>query len=162
MTGEDAMPLEADRPEPAVLVVRRECELPPGLDARRLAEFLSVHLRPYEDTVDDTERAVRYALDQAPNQGGAVFLALRDGALAGALLSLDLHMGGFVADHLWIYVVIHPDWRGRGLGGQLMRAGFEHCPGTVKAHVDFDNGHSRHLFAKHGFVEKYVEVRRTP
>ena len=144
----------------AITVMRSETELPESLSLLSLARFLNAHLRPYEDTVEDIARGLRYALTQAPGQGGFVLLAHKEECLAGALVMLETGMSGYVPGHLLLFVAVDAAMRGRGIGAQLIRSAQAQCPGDIKLHVEYHNP-ARRLYERLGFSSKYAEMRWT-
>jgi [ribosomal protein S18]-alanine N-acetyltransferase len=142
-------------------VIRRAEELPEGESLAGLADFFHETMRPWQDTRPDVVKALNYVFGAAPGQGGFLVLAREQGRRAGALLMLDLALGGFVADHLLLFVSVEPEQRGRGLGRRIIECALGQCPGTVKLHVDFENPAGR-LYERLGFEKKYYEMRRKP
>lgn len=142
-------------------VIRRPEDLPAGETVDSLAAFFHETMVPWQDTLPDVKKALAYAFGAVPGQGGFLVLAREDGRRAGALLMLETHMGGFVADHLLLFVSVDPEQRGRGLGRRIVEKALAHCDGTVKLHVDFENP-ARRLYERLGFEAKYTEMRRKP
>jgi len=52
-------------------------------------------------------------------------------------------------------ILVHPDYQGRGIGSDLVRALLDHCErehiGTVRALIPEDNAELQTLFERHGF-----------
>lgn len=140
-------------------VIRRPEDIPAGESLDSLAAFFHETMTPWQDTLPDVKKALDYAFGYAPGQGGFLVLAREGTRRAGALLMLETHMGGFVADHLLLFVSVEPDQRGRGLGRQIVEKALAECPGSVKLHVDFENP-ARRLYERLGFEAKYTEMRR--
>jgi len=94
----------------------------------------------------------------APGEGGFLILAEEKGTLLGALLMLNTGMTGFVPPNILLFVTVHPDHRGRGLGRKIIDHSVAQCDGDVKLHVEYDNPAKR-LYERVGFTTKYAEMR---
>jgi ribosomal protein S18 acetylase RimI-like enzyme len=141
-----------------IKAVNRPEELPDWAGRDALAEFLHVKMRPYHDALGDVHRGIDYAFSDESGKGGFVVLAGRDDRLVGALVMLHTGMGGYVPEHLLLFVGVEPEQRGRGIGRRLIEAGLARCPGSVKLHVEPDNPALR-LYERVGFTNKYLEMR---
>ncbi len=140
--------------------IRAEADIPEPLSLSALAQFLNDHLQPYEDTVEDIERGLLYALTQTAGHGGFVLLAHVEERLSGALVMLETGMSGYVPGHLLLFVAVDAAMRGRGIGAQLVQAAQARCPGDIKLHVEYHNP-ARRLYERLGFSSKYAEMRWT-
>lgn len=138
--------------------IREMGDFPKTMDLQALCEFLHQKMKPYEDTVPDVRRALEYALVPGAGQGGFVLVAARDGRPVGAIVILNTGMGGYVPEHILLFVGVDPDERGHGIGGWLVREALDRCPGDVKLHVEYDNPAKR-LYERVGFTTKYAEMR---
>ena len=140
------------------LEVNTLIDLPTWASLKRLTEFLHEKMKPYEDTREDVDRGLRFALDlEQPGDGFAV-LASQDGKLVGAVVFLATGMKGYVPENLLLFICVDPMLRGRGLGDQLIRRGLALCQGQTKLHVESDNPAKR-LYGRLGFAHKYDEMR---
>ena len=81
-----------------------------------------------------------------------------DDRLAGALVMLNTGMAGYVPENILLFVSVHPDMRGHGIGGELIKRCCAECDGQVKLHVDFGNPAKR-LYERLGFEHVYDEMR---
>ncbi len=138
-------------------------EMPPWTSLEELVTFFSTRMRPYHDTPEDVRRGVLRALSKNPGEGGFVLLVReeRSGELVGGLTMLKTGMKGYVPENLLLFVAVDPHYRGRGIGGVLIRDALQRVDGAVKLHVEEDNP-ARRLYTRNGFQEKYVEMRWTP
>jgi ribosomal protein S18 acetylase RimI-like enzyme len=127
----------------------------PSVD--ELAEFLHENMKPYEDTVPDVKRGI---LDALERDTGFVVIAEeeKDSRLLGALVMVPTLAKGYMPSNMLLFVGVHPDTRGRGIGGALCREGLSRCEGGVKLHVEYDNPAKR-LYERLGFTTKYAEMR---
>ena len=67
-------------------------------------------------------------------------------------------MSGFIPEHILVYIAVHAEYRGQGLGKQLMEHIIEATDGDIALHVEADNP-AKHLYEKYGFTNKYLEMR---
>jgi ribosomal-protein-alanine N-acetyltransferase len=141
--------------------VEREGELPEGLSRKALVEFLHRSLKPFEDTPHDIDRGLAYAFGEDGSDGGFVLLGHLDGELRTALVMLRTGMQGYIPENLLLFVAADPEFRGRGLGRQIIAEALRECAGPVKLHVEYDNPAKR-LYERMGFRSKYAEMRYTP
>lgn len=131
---------------------------PEWIDRPSLVGFLHENLKPYEDTVEDIERGLNYALSVQPGQGGFVLLAEQDRQLLGALVMLRTGMEGYIPPNLLLFVAVTKHCRGKGIGRKLCERAIAECEGDVCLHVEYDNPAKR-LYERLGFNTKYAEMR---
>lgn len=124
-----------------------------------VARFLHTHLGRYGDPIDDIRRCLQRASGDGPADGGTVTLAESGGAVVGAVVTNSTHMGGYVPEHLLVYVATHGDLRGQGIGRALMERALDGLEGGVALHVEPDNPAAR-LYRRLGFTQTYLEMRR--
>lgn len=136
------------------------------LERPAIAQFLFEHLDEYGDSLADIERCLDYAASPAEGKGGSVILT-KDGSnnrsqdessITGAVVINDTGMQGYIPEHMLVYIAVHRDYRGQGLGKTLLAATLDAVPGSVALHVEADNP-ARHLYEKLGFETKYLEMR---
>ena len=152
-----------DEPAPSsipwqLLHAEREEQLPDWADSEVLAAFFHHNMKPWHDTLEDVRRAIEYGFSEAPGKGGFVVIAARSGRVDGALLMLNTGMGGYVPEHLLLFVAVRPTLRGRGLGRHLIEEATRRCTGAVKLHVEYENP-ARRLYEQLGFRSEYAEMR---
>jgi GNAT superfamily N-acetyltransferase len=136
--------------------VEKPVDIPEWTSRSEIVAFFHETMKPYEDSPEDIERALDYAF--APDHGDFLMLMEEDGGLAGACLILNTGMGGYLPEHLLVFVTVAPEMRGRGLGRKLIEHCIAECPGDVKLHVEYDNPAKR-LYERIGFTTKYAEMR---
>ena len=56
------------------------------------------------------------------------------------------------------YIAMHKDYRGQGIGKQLMQKAIDSADGNIALHVEPENP-AVHLYKKLGFTNKYLEMR---
>lgn len=67
-------------------------------------------------------------------------------------------MDSYIPENILVYIATHRDYRGKGLGKELMKIAINTTEGDIALHVDPDNPAIR-LYEKLGFVNKYLEMR---
>jgi len=139
-------------------VLRNTADFPSWITADSLAKFIYDNIKPYEDTFEDTRRAVEIAIDPDHPKGAFILLAAQKQKPLGALIMLRTGMKGYVPENILLMVCVHPSARGHGVGGMLIRKGIELTDGDVKLHVEYDNP-AKKVYEKIGFTTKYAEMR---
>ncbi len=143
---------------PTLVELHSDNDFPLGISRETLAHFLNEYLRPYEDSVEDILSGLDYALSDSQDKSGFIVLALLQERLVGAVVILNTGMGGYVPEHLLLFVAVDASMRGRGVGARLIRHAQQMCTGDIKLHVDYDNP-ARRLYERMGFLSKYAEMR---
>ena len=128
------------------------------LTKQEIAQFLDDHLDEYGDNILDIYKCLDYALSKYPHQGGFVILAKEQGQLFGAVVMCKTGMDGFIPENLLVYLAVHRDYRGEGIGKTLMDKALTFAKGDVALHVHADNPAMK-LYESVGFQQKYVEMR---
>lgn len=123
--------------------------------------FLAHHLDQYGDAPQDIRKAIDYAFSQEPGKGGFVVSAIENGRLSGVVVVNQTGMEGYIPENILVYIAVHGDSRGKGLGKMLMTKALETARGGVALHVEPDNPAVK-LYRKLGFTNKYLEMRYTP
>ncbi len=76
----------------------------------------------------------------------------------GVVIINHTNMGGYIPEHILVYIAVHKEARGEGVGGQLMERIVEVTEGDIALHVEPDNP-AIHLYEKYGFTNDYLEMR---
>jgi ribosomal protein S18 acetylase RimI-like enzyme len=123
----------------------------------RIVDFLHTHLDQYGDAKADIQKCIDYVFD--PHRGGNIILALDDQQdIAGAVILNDTGMSGYIPENILVYIAVHQNQRGKGLGKELMQQAIKITSGNIALHVEPDNP-AVHLYQKVGFTNKYLEMR---
>jgi len=126
--------------------------------------FLFDHLEQYGDKKEDITKALNFSLkanDADPALiplGGFVMNGYIDNELVGTVVVNKTGMSGYIPENILVYIATHRDYRGKGIGRQLMEKAFETAAGNVALHVEPDNP-ARFLYEKVGMTSKYLEMR---
>jgi [ribosomal protein S18]-alanine N-acetyltransferase len=121
-------------------------------------DFLFQHLDQYGDARQDIAKCMDYALSEAQGKGGLVLVAREHGQVVGALLLNNTGMSGYIPENILVYVAVHGNQRGKGVGKKLVQLATENTAGSIALHVEPDNP-ARYLYEKMGFTNKYLEYR---
>jgi GNAT superfamily N-acetyltransferase len=146
------------------ITAKTTTDLPEWASLEQLGDFFHRTMTPWGDSREDIDRALSDLFSGKNGAGG--FLELlgdeqgpdNKTRLVGALCMLETGMSGYVPSHILLYVSVHPDLRGKGMGRQLVQRAVDRCPGAVKLHVEYDNPAKR-LYERLGFTSKYAEMR---
>ncbi len=126
----------------------------------KVADFLFVHLDQYGDEKKDIMKCLNYALDNQPGQGGSVLVAKDGDDIVGAVIINKTGMSGYIPENILVYIAVNRQYRGKGIGKELMERTIQHTEGAIALHVEPDNP-AKFLYEKYGFTNKYLEMRLT-
>lgn len=131
----------------------------PSQEERTLfSNFLFQHLENYGDPISDIEQCMSYVLDEGQGQGGIILTAYSESELTGVVIVNNTGMKGFIPENILVYIATHHNYRGQGIGKQLMLEAIERVSGDIALHVEPDNP-AKGLYEKLGFSNKYLEMR---
>ncbi|MGC9384505.1 MAG: GNAT family N-acetyltransferase [Kosmotogaceae bacterium] len=128
------------------------------INKNNLVEFFYEHLGKYGDPEKDIEKSIDYALSEEDGKGGFILVACKDDEIVGGVVINDTGMGGYIPEHILVYVAVDKKMRGEGIGGELISNAVERCDGEIALHVEYDNPAKR-LYERIGFESKYAEMR---
>ena len=128
------------------------------LEITKVVDFLHKHLDQYGDSKEAIRNAIKYAAKESAGLGGYVFVIEHDNQLLGAVVVNKTGMQEYIPENILVYIAIHKDYRGKGLGKKLMSQVINHCTGDIALHVEKDNP-ARLLYEKMGFTNPYLEMR---
>lgn len=124
----------------------------------KLINFLYDHLDQFGDPKEQIKRSVDYAMKEIESFGGHILVGTLDKKLAGAVVINKTGMKGYIPENILVYIAVHADLRGKGLGKELMKKAHQTVDGTMKLHVEPENP-ARYLYEKMGYTNKYLEMR---
>jgi len=89
------------------------------------------------------------------------FVAEVDGKIAGFSINRSTYLMVPLTEVCIIHaILVHPDYRGQGIGGKLIEALLKHCQtagiGTVRALIPRDNKELQAIFKRHGFQRSHI------
>lgn len=123
-----------------------------------LVNFLHQHLGEYGDQPEDIGKAIDFALKERASHGGFIVVGKEEGKIVGAIVMNKTGMEGYIPENILVYIAVHEEARGKGVGKQLMKVALERAEGAVALHVEPENP-AVHLYKKLGFTNKYLEMR---
>jgi ribosomal protein S18 acetylase RimI-like enzyme len=133
----------------------------------QLAEFLYDHLDEYGDKKSDILKSIDFAMGEKGELksrsplGGLLVIARKGDKIVGAVVINKTGMDGYIPENILVYIATHREYRGKGIGKELMKQTIGAVRGGIKLHVEPDNP-ARFLYEKMGFTSKYLEMRYLP
>ena len=129
-----------------------------AIEKKELVDFLYQHLDEFGDKWEDIESAVNYALDPNPALGGFVLFIKEQGDIKGVVVMNNTRMKGYIPENILVYIAVHKDTRGQGVGKLLMKNAIQSAKGDIALHVEANNP-ARFLYESVGFKSPYLEMR---
>ncbi len=123
-----------------------------------LIDFLFDNLQEYGDPKSDIEKAMNYALKETDSFGGFIMVSYLNGEKVGVVVVNQTGMKDYIPENILVYIAIHKDYRGQGIGKELLQKAINYADGSIALHVEPQNP-ARKLYEKVGFSSKYVEMR---
>lgn len=131
---------------------------PTDFSREDIADFLFEHLDEFGDEKPHILNSIGYAYGDNEGQNGVILIAHENEEIAGVVVINDTNMKGYIPEHILVYIAVHADYRGQGIGSQLMERIIEATDGDIALHVEEHNP-AVHLYKKYGFINKYLEMR---
>ena len=139
-------------------IIYSDAENPTTFSRDDIADFLVEHLDEYGDEKENILLSIGYAYGDDLGQDGFILTAYEEEQIVGIVIINHTNMGGFIPEHILVYIAVHGDYRGQGLGKELMERIIDTTEGDIALHVEPDNP-AIHLYEKYGFTNKYLEMR---
>ena len=131
---------------------------PSESEKNEVADFLYDNLQQYRDPQKDILKAIDYSIKEISSFGGFTML-IKDGEkIKGSVVINRTGMGGYIPENILVYIAIHKDHRGEGLGKKLMQKVIDYTDGDIALHVEANNP-AKFLYEKMGFTNPYLEMR---
>lgn len=127
-------------------------------EKKEIIDFLFKHLGEYGDPWLDIEKSMNYALKEFESFGGFVLVAYDEDIIVGSVIVNGTGMQGYIPENILVYIATHEDYRGKGIGKQLMLEAINTSKGDIALHVEPENP-AAFLYEKVGFKTKYKEMR---
>ncbi|MGV8963045.1 MAG: GNAT family N-acetyltransferase [Candidatus Saccharimonadaceae bacterium] len=131
---------------------------PSQTEKENIISFLFDNLQEYGDPSSDIEKAINYALKETPSFGGFVLASYIESMIVGAVVVNQTGMKDYIPENILVYIAIHKNNRGKGLGKQLVQQTIDIAQGNIALHVE-PNNPAKYLYEKIGFSSKYLEMR---
>ncbi len=129
-----------------------------SIEIEKLTNFLYHNLDEYGDTKSAIRKAIEYAAKERSGLGGYLFTIESKDEIVGAVVVNKTGMDEYIPENILVYIAVHKENRGEGLGKKLMEYTIENCKGDIALHVEADNP-AKHLYTKYGFENPYLEMR---
>lgn len=139
-------------------VIKSDSENPTPFSREDVAGFLFKHLDEYGDEKKHILGSISYAFGDKAGQDGFVLVASDAEQIVGAVVINHTNMGGFIPEHILVYIAVDADYRGQGIGKRLIERIIEATDGDIALHVEPENP-AKFLYEKYGFTNKYLEMR---
>lgn len=124
----------------------------------KIVDFLFDHLDQFGDKKEDILKAIDFSVKDSASFGGFTLMATDGENVVGAVVVNQTGMQGYIPENILVYIAVHRDLRGQGVGKVLMTEAINLAKGDIALHVEPDNP-ARHLYQKLGFDNKYLEMR---
>jgi ribosomal protein S18 acetylase RimI-like enzyme len=132
---------------------------PTEQEKEEVVAFLYKHLEEYGDKKNDILKCLNYAIEDLDQSfGGFVLIIKENMKILGATIINETGMGGYIPENILVYIAVHNNARGKGIGKKLMQKAIEITNGDIALHVE-PNNPAKHLYEKLGFENKYLEMR---
>jgi ribosomal-protein-alanine N-acetyltransferase len=128
------------------------------LEKQRIVKFLFDHLDEFGDREQDISRSIDYAMSPHPLAGGFILSGEENGEILSVIVMNKTGMKGYIPENVLVYIAVHRDHRGNGLGKEIMKKSLLYAKGDIALHVE-PNNPARYLYEKMGFDNKYLEMR---
>lgn len=143
-----------------IFEIHNDNEFPKDLNREKFVDFLFEYLDRFGDPKPAINKCIDYAFSKEEGKGGFCLAAYEGEELMGALVMNKTGMSEYIPENILVYVCVHSDARGKGIGGKICKKSFEVADGDVKLHVEYDNPAKR-LYERLGMTNKYAEMRYT-
>lgn len=127
-------------------------------EKNKIVDFLFNHLDQFGDKKEDILKAIDFSVKESVSFGGFTMIAKDGESIVGAVVVNQTGMQGYIPENILVYIAIHRDLRGQGLGKTLMTEAINLAKGDIALHVEPENP-ARYLYQKLGFDNKYLEMR---
>ena len=142
-----------------ILKVNNYSELNSIVSTEKFIDFLFVHLGQFGDEKDAINKCLDFAFMINGGLGGFAMVCLDDNSeMIGALIMNKTGMSGYIPENILVYVAVHENTRGKGVGRKIVEDAINAAEGNVKLHVEYENPAKR-LYERIGFNTKYAEMR---
>jgi ribosomal protein S18 acetylase RimI-like enzyme len=128
------------------------------LEKQKIIKFLHDHLDEFGDSEQDIGNAIDYAMSSYPMAGGFILTAVEGDEIYGTVVMNKTGMKGYIPENVLVYIAVHRDMRGKGLGKKLIKKSLVYAKGNIALHVEPENP-AKFLYEKMGFENKYLEMR---
>ena len=111
----------------------------------KIVDFLFDHLDQFGDKKEDILKAIDFSVKDSVSFGGFTLMATDGENVVGAVVVNQTGMQGYIPENILVYIAVHRDLRGQGIGKVLMTEAINLAKGDIALHVEPDNP-ARHLY----------------
>lgn len=129
-----------------------------SIETERIVNFLYKNLDEYGDSKTAIRKSIEYATKERAGLGGYIFITEYNDEITAAVIVNKTGMEEYIPENILVYIAVHREHRGKGLGKQIMSYVLENCRGDIALHVEKDNP-AKFLYEKLGFTNPYLEMR---
>lgn len=131
---------------------------PTAYEKKDIVNFLHEHLQEYGDPKKDILKAIDFAVKDMSSFGGIVLINRDKDGINGAVVVNHTGMGGYIPENILVYIAVHENARGKGIGKMLMEKVITLTKGDIALHVEANNP-AKKLYEHLGFTNPYLEMR---
>lgn len=124
------------------------------IETEKLVYFLYNNLDEY----GDSKSAIKKSIEYATKKGGHIFVTEHNNQITAAVIINKTGMEEYIPENILVYIAVHRNHRGKGLGKEIMNYTLDNCKGDIALHVEKDNP-AKFLYEKMGFTTPYLEMR---
>lgn len=118
-----------------------------------LVSWTKEWLQNYSDTLDETEEAIEFAMDD-----GFIVLALRNNIPEGIGVVVNFGFEKVIPTYHLVYIGTKEGTKGRGIASELINHIIDLTDGRLSLHVDLQNKRAMTLYQKLGFKTAYYRM----
>jgi alanine racemase len=144
----------------SILYLRSAKSLPDWLNISDIIEFIRQQMGSYSESENTIGYAIGYALSAVRPGKGFILLCVSEQRIIGVSVCIQTETYGFIPKNILLYLCVHPEFRGKGLGKGLLQDTLAAAGGDLKAHIQPGNP-AAGFFKKMGFEKKFMEYRYT-
>ena len=131
---------------------------PSLIEKKEIINFLFEHLDEFGDPKTDISKCIDYAIKESPSFGGFILVGKMENTIVSVIIVNQTGMNGFIPENILVYIATHDQFRGKGIGKQMMEEAIKLAHGDIALHVE-PNNPAKFLYEKLGFTNKYLEMR---
>jgi GNAT superfamily N-acetyltransferase len=139
-------------------IIRKLEDLSQSISRELVIEFLYKYLDKFGDSKSAISKCLDYALADKEDKNGFILTAYIDDKMVGVVVMIGTGMKEYIPENFLVYVAVNSEYRGQGIGGEIIKKAIEMAEGDVALHVEYDNPAKR-LYERLGFKNKYAEMR---
>lgn len=132
---------------------------PKASEKAEIVDFLFENLDEYGDPKEAIAKCLDFAvMETTPSLGGFALVGKDIDGTQGVVIVNKTGMSGYIPENILVYIAVHKNARGKGIGKKLMQKALDLAEGDVALHVEPENP-AKFLYEKMGFANKYLEMR---